>query len=122
MKKIMAAGVIALFGAAPAFAQTPGAKVMCMIEMFPTTDAETEVSLQWQQLVACTNSYRQMRSNAAIDAAAQRSGASMDPTSSRIGKAPMSEHFIGVMCPGGASDIAGTMQGRDTRCIPGGRN
>jgi hypothetical protein len=124
MKSILAAGVIALVGAIPALAQapTPSARIMCMIEMFPTTDAETEVSLQWQQLVACTNTYRQMRSNAAIGAAARQSGASMDPISSKIGTAPMSEHFVGVMCPAGSTDVAGSMEGMGGNCIPGGRN
>jgi hypothetical protein len=121
MKSILAAGVIALLGAIPSFAQTPGARLMCMIEMFPTTDAQTETSLQWQQLVACTNAYRQQRSNAAIDAAARQSGASMDPVSTKVGASPMSQHFLGVMCPANASDSAGG-QGRDTNCIPGGRN
>jgi len=121
MRSILAACVIALLGAIPAFAQTPGARLMCMIEMFPTADAKTETSLQWQQLAACTNTYRQQRSNAAIDAAARQSGASMDPLSTKIGAAPMSQHFLGVMCPANASDSAGG-EGRDTNCIPGGRN
>jgi hypothetical protein len=121
MKSILAAGVIALLSVVPAFAQTPGARLMCMIEMFPSTDAETEVSLQWKELVACTNAYRQQRSNTAIDAATRQSGASMDPISSKIGVAPMAQHFLGVMCPADATDSAGG-EGHGTNCIPGGRN
>lgn len=65
MKSILAASVFALLCTVPAFAQTSGGKMrMMMCTVTPTDtyeDAETEATLEWKQLVACADAYREQR-------------------------------------------------------------
>lgn len=116
MKAFLTASVVVLLGTIPAFAQTPGQKIVCMIEMFPNETAESEVALQHNQLVTCANEYRAMRSVSVTNAG----GGSDAAASPAIGTARPT-HFMGIMCPADATDIAGG-QGHGTDCIPGGRN
>jgi hypothetical protein len=127
MKGLIAASVVALCAAAPAFAQNNGYMVMCRVDMFPYMDAETESTLQWHQLVACANAYREHQMS--MIAATRQSGASTtDPTTaSRIGTGfmlsvrPAQPDESSRACPASASDEAGGA-GHPGDCIPGGRD
>src|SRR5258708_4944900 len=65
MKSILAASVVALLSTFPAFAQTSGGNTrMMMCQIMPADsyeDAETEATLEWKQLVACADAYREQR-------------------------------------------------------------
>jgi hypothetical protein len=129
MKGMLAASIVALCAAAPALAQTGnGYMVMCKVDSFPYMDAETESTLQWQQLVACADAYRAQKMSMET-AARQQSGASGADNSaaSRIGTGFMlrvrqaQPGDASYACPASAMDEAGG-QGHVGDCIPGGRN
>jgi hypothetical protein len=101
--------------------------VMCKVDMFPYADAETESTLQWQQLVACANAYREHQMS--MITAARQSGASATDTAaaSKIGTGfmltvrPATADEASHVCPGSAMDEAGGA-GHPGDCLPGGRN